>query len=53
MSTIDDGNILKTKCNICKTKIYVQRTQLSWIGLYGKEPWPRERKVWENKPYAS
>ena len=26
---------------------YVQRTQLSWTGLYGKEPWPRERKVWE------
>ena len=26
---------------------YVQRTQLSWTGLYGKQPWPRERKVWE------
>jgi hypothetical protein len=26
---------------------YVQRTELSWTGLYGKEPWPRERKVWE------
>jgi hypothetical protein len=26
---------------------YVQRTQLFWTGLYGKEPWPRERKVWE------
>ena len=26
---------------------YVQRTQLSWTGVYGKEPWPRERKVWK------
>lgn len=26
---------------------YVQRTQLSWTGLYGKAPWPRERKLWE------
>jgi len=25
----------------------VRRTQLSWTGLYGKAPWPRERKVWE------
>jgi len=110
MNTIDYGNILKTKWNMCKTKIYdltrkvairelkekekvlcdiqdlsmpiiekssrigqmknerraewtpqgenidhglvdirgkyVQRTQLSWTGLYGKEPWPREQKVW-------
>jgi len=26
---------------------YVQRTQFSWTGLYGKAPWPRERKLWE------
>ena len=26
---------------------YVLRTRASWTGLYGKEPWPRERKVWE------
>ena len=26
---------------------YVRRTRLSWTGLYGKEPWPRERKQWE------
>ena len=26
---------------------YVLRPQLSWTGLYGKEPWPRERKQWE------
>jgi hypothetical protein len=26
---------------------YVQRTQLSWTGLYGKAPWPKERKLWE------
>jgi hypothetical protein len=26
---------------------YVLRTRLSWTGLYGKEPWPRERKQWE------
>jgi hypothetical protein len=26
---------------------YVLRPQLSWTGLYGKEPWPRERKIWE------
>jgi len=26
---------------------YVIRTRLSWTGLYGKEPWPRERKLWE------
>jgi len=25
---------------------YVLRPQLSWTGLYGKEPWPREKKVW-------
>ena len=111
MNTIDYGDILRTKWNVCKAKIYgltrkgasrelkergkllsniqdlnmpvieksshteqmknerraewtpqgenidhgfvdmrgkyVQRTQLSWTGLYGKEPWPRERKVWE------
>ena len=26
---------------------YVLRSRLSWTGLYGKEPWPRERKLWE------
>jgi len=26
---------------------YVMQPQLSWTGLYGKEPWPREKKVWE------
>jgi len=26
---------------------YVLRTHLSWTGLYGKVPWPRERKQWE------
>lgn len=26
---------------------YVLRTRLSWTGLYGKAPWPRERKQWE------
>lgn len=26
---------------------YVLRPQLSWTGLYGKEPWPRVRKQWE------
>ncbi|RJP75851.1 MAG: hypothetical protein C4522_19940 [Desulfobacteraceae bacterium] len=26
---------------------YVQRHRLSWTGLYGKAPWPRERKQWE------
>ena len=26
---------------------YVQRLRLSWTGLYGKAPWPRERKQWE------
>jgi hypothetical protein len=26
---------------------YVLRPRLSWTGLYGKEPWPRERKQWE------
>jgi hypothetical protein len=26
---------------------YVLRTRPSWTGLYGKEPWPRERKIWE------
>jgi hypothetical protein len=26
---------------------YVLRTRLSYTGLYGKESWPRERKVWE------
>jgi hypothetical protein len=26
---------------------YVLRPRLSWTGVYGKEPWPREKKVWE------
>jgi hypothetical protein len=26
---------------------YVLRPRLSWTGLYGKEPWPKERKQWE------
>jgi hypothetical protein len=26
---------------------YVLRPRLSWTGLYGKAPWPRERKQWE------
>ena len=26
---------------------YVLRPLISWTGLYGKEPWPRERKQWE------
>jgi hypothetical protein len=26
---------------------YVLRTRPSWTGHYGKEPWPRERKIWE------
>ena len=26
---------------------YVLWPRLSWTGLYGKEPWPRERKQWE------
>jgi hypothetical protein len=26
---------------------YVLRPRLSWTELYGKEPWPREKKVWE------
>lgn len=26
---------------------YVLKPRLSWTGLYGKEPWPRERKQWE------
>lgn len=25
---------------------YVLRPRLFWTGLYGKEPWPRERKQW-------
>jgi hypothetical protein len=29
---------------------YVLRPRLSWTGLYGKEPWPRERKIWEKVP---
>jgi hypothetical protein len=35
---------------------YVLRLRLSWTALYGKEPWPRERKLWEkdlNKPGIS
>lgn len=26
---------------------YVLRTRPSWTGIYGKEPWPREKKIWE------
>jgi hypothetical protein len=26
---------------------YVLRPRISWTGLYGKEPWPREKKRWE------
>ena len=26
---------------------YVLQTRPSWTGVYGKEPWPRERKIWE------
>jgi hypothetical protein len=26
---------------------YELRPRLSWTGLCGKEPWPRERKLWE------
>ena len=26
---------------------YVLRPRISWTRLYGKEPWPRERKQWE------
>ena len=26
---------------------YVLRTRPSWTGVYVKEPWPRERKIWE------
>ena len=26
---------------------YVLRPRLSWTGLYGKAPWPREQKQWE------
>jgi hypothetical protein len=26
---------------------YVLKPRLSWTGIYGKEPWPRERKQWE------
>jgi len=26
---------------------YVLQPKLSWTGLYGKEPWPREKKMWE------
>ena len=37
---IDNGSIdMRVK--------YVLRPRLSWTGLYGKEPWPRERKLWE------
>jgi len=40
MKNIDNGFVeLREK--------YVLRPRLSWTGLYGKEPWPRERKVWE------
>jgi hypothetical protein len=40
MNNIDNGSVdLRGK--------YVLRPRLSWTGLYGKEPWPRERKQWE------
>jgi len=40
MKNIDNGFVeLRGK--------YVLRPRLSWTGLYGKEPWPRERKQWE------
>ena len=40
MKNIDNGFVeLREK--------YVLRPRLSWTGLYGKEPWPRERKQWE------
>jgi hypothetical protein len=40
MKNIDNGSVnLRGK--------YVLRPRLSWTGLYGKEPWPRERKQWE------
>lgn len=40
MKTTDNGTA-DTRAN------YVLRPRLSWTGLYGKEPWPRERKQWE------
>lgn len=50
-------NVLSTEWNPQKKGIdngfvdmrgkYVLRPRLSWTGLYGKEPWPRERKLWE------
>ena len=36
-----DNGLADMRCN------YVRRPRLSWTGLYGKEPWPRERKQWE------
>jgi hypothetical protein len=40
MKDIDNGFVeLREK--------YVLRPRISWTGLYGKEPWPRERKQWE------
>ena len=37
---IDNGSVeIRSK--------YVLRPRLSWTGLYGKEPWPRQRKQWE------
>jgi hypothetical protein len=40
MKNIDNGFVdMRSK--------YVLRTRPSWTGIYGKEPWPRERKIWE------
>ena len=40
MNAVDNGSVdVRGK--------YVLRPRLSWAGLYGKEPWPRERKQWE------
>jgi hypothetical protein len=36
-----DNDFLDTRAK------YVLRPRLSWTGLYGKAPWPRERKQWE------
>jgi hypothetical protein len=37
---IDNGSV-----DLCGK--YVLRLRLFWTALYGKEPWPRERKLWE------
>ena len=40
MKNIDNGSVdMRGK--------YVLRTRPTWTGVYGKEPWPRERKIWE------